>query len=175
MKIVSFVRKIINKLHQRKKQVLHKHFTAYIIDYEQEGKNLRIITNLGSSRVVKNTKENQTRLNQVININKLKITDAIREYENTSKERITVLMLNILFLSISGSLVPLTFFIGNYLVFILSIFLFSFLSLTISIITIDYYVLVEEVKHLKNITGYKKENEFNIPNIALRHLKNEIK
>ncbi len=78
-------------------------------------------------------------------------------------------------LGISGIFVPLTFFIGSYIVFILSIFLFSFLSLAVSIITVDYYVLIEEIMNLKNITGYKKENEFNLPKLNIKSLKNEIK
>jgi len=40
---------------------------------------------------------------------------------------------------------------------------------------VDYYVLIEEIMNLKNITGYKKENEFNLPKLNIKSLKNEIK
>ena len=114
------------------------------------------------------------KLNKVIVQNKLSIASKIDEYERTSEERLIVLIINISLLGIAGVLVPLTFFIGSYIIFILSIFLFSFLSLAVSLITTDYFILVEEIKKLKQITGYKKDMEFNLPKISLKKIKYKI-
>lgn len=175
MKILKFIKKIVGNIKRKMTVFLYDRFTKYIIDYKIEGENLRILTNFGDSRLVHNTEENQAKLNQVIVKNKLEIAKKIDEYEKNGQERLTVLILNIMLLGISGIFVPLTFFTGSYIVFILSIFLFSFLSLAVSVITVDYYVLIEEIKNLKNITGYKKENEFNIPRFNIKSIKNEIK
>ncbi len=175
MKILKIFKKVLNNIRKKINIFLYDKFTKYVIDYKKEGEYLRIFTNFGDSRIVLNTEENQTKLNQIIVKNKLEIAKKIDEYEKNSQERFFVLILNIMLLGISGIFVPLTFFIGSYIVFILSIFLFSFLSLAVSIITVDYYVLIEEIKNLKNITGYKKENEFNLPKLNIKSLKNEIK
>ncbi len=175
MKILKIFKKVLNNIRKKINIFLYDKFTKYVIDYKKEGEYLRIFTNFGDSRIVLNTEENQTKLNQIIVKNKLEIAKKIDEYEKNSQERFFVLILNIMLLGISGIFVPLTFFIGSYIVFILSIFLFSFLSLAVSIITVDYYVLIEEIKNLKNITGYKKENEFNLPKLNIKCLKNEIK
>ena len=159
--------KILKKLEKKKKKFLYNQFTKYITDYKIEGNNIRIISNIGTSRVVKNTKENQNKLNQIIVESKVKIANRIDEYGNTSTERLLVLLINIMFLGISGTLVPLTFFIGNYVIFLLSIFLFSFSTISTSIITFDYYILLKEIRNLKQITGYKKDMEINLslPNL----------
>lgn len=155
--------KLLKKLDRKKKEILYHHYTKYITDYKIEGDNIRIYSSIGGSRLVKNTKENQAKLNRVIVQSKIDIAGKIDKYEKTSSERLLVLLLNIAFLSLSGMFIPLTFFIGNYVIFLLSIIIFSFATLTTSIITLDYYFIVKEVSHLKMITGYKKESEINLP------------
>lgn len=173
MEMLNIVKNIPNKLKKNMDKFFSDRFTKYIIDYKPEGENLRIITNFGDSRIVKNTPSNQAKLNKVVIKSKLDILGRIDEYEKSSHERLMVLMFNIMLLGVSGMLVPFTFFIGSYIIFMLSIFLFSFLSLATSLILIDYYLLVEEISSLKNVTGYKKENEFNIP--KLKDIISEIK
>lgn len=173
MKIIYFINDVYKKIVNKINEFLYGRFTKYIVDYKPEGDNLRIMTNFGDSRIVKNTPENQAKLNKIVIKSKLDIAARIDEYESSSQERLTVLVINIMLLGITGLLVPLTFFIGSYIIFTLSIFLFSFLSLAVSVIMVDYYVLVEEIRSLKNITGYKKDNEFNLP--RLKDLRNEIK
>lgn len=173
MKIVAFFSNVVSKIKTKINIFLYGRFTKYIVEYKPEGDNLRIITNFGDSRIVKNTEENQAKLNKIVVKSKLDIASRIDEYESTSQERLTVLIINIMLLGLSGLFVPLTFFTGSYVIFLLSIILFSFLSLAVSVIMIDYFVLVEEISRLKNITGYKMENEFILP--KLKDLRNEIK
>lgn len=162
---LNYFKKLVSSFRVRVDAFFKERFTKYIIDYKLEGDNLRIITNFGDSRLVKNTPENQAKLNKIVIKSKLDILLKIDEYENKSHERACVLIMNIMLLGISGLLVPFTFFTGSYIIFALSIILFSFLSLSVSVITIDYYVLVEEIRNLKNVTGYKISHEFNFPSI----------
>ncbi len=151
---------------KQKKKFLYNHFTKYVVDYKIEGDNIRIFSNVGKSRVVKNTRPNQVRINQTIIRSKIDIANKIDNYEKTSTERLLVLLVNAFFLGISGCLVPLTFFIGNYILFALSICLFSFSTLCTSVITLSYYILVQEVNNLKKLTGYKKAMEFKLPDLS---------
>lgn len=169
-KVFSF-NKALKDLDKKKKGYLYHKFTKYIVDYKIEGDKIRIYSNLGKSRVVKNTRPNQVKLNQTIIRNKIDIANKIDDYEATSKERVIVLLFNSLLLTISGGVVPLTFFIGNYALFIISILIFSLASLATSIIALNYYVLICEIKNLKNLTGYKKEMEFKLPHIDLSQIK----
>ena len=80
MKLFSILKSIKKKIGNRINSFLYSRFTKYVVDYKIEGENLRIYTNLGNSRVVKNTKENQKKLNKVIVQNKLRIASKIDEY-----------------------------------------------------------------------------------------------
>lgn len=166
-KVLNF-NQVLNKLSNKHKKNLFHRFTKYIVDYKIEDNNLRVYSNLGKSRLIKNTRSNQVKLNKIIIRNKIDIANKIDEYENTSNERLIVFIINMVFLSLAGIMVPITLFIGNYILFLLSIILFSFSTITTSIIMYDYYVLLSEIKNLKNITGYKKEVEFKLPTINLK-------
>lgn len=160
--------KFLKKLEKKKRLFFNKRFTKYVVDYKIEDDNIRIYSNIGASRLVKNTKENERKLNKEIVKNKIAIASRIDEYGNTSFERLLVIFVNMIFLVASGSFVPFTFFMGNYLLFMLSIILFSFATLTTSIIGFNYYILIKEIKNLKKITGYKKDLEINI---SLKNIK----
>lgn len=146
-------------------------FNKYVVDYKIEGDNVKVISNTGKYRSVKNTKSNLSKINHKIIKNKIEIAKKIDEYENSSYERLIVLLVNILLVVSCGILIPLSFFTGIY-----AFFLLSTLSFSISVITtlssgFDYYILVKEIQSLKKITGYKKENEFKLPIINVKYIK----
>lgn len=163
--------KVLKDLDKKKKGYLYHKFTKYIVDYKIEDDKIRVYSNIGKSRIVKNTRPNQVKLNQTIIRNKIDIANKIDEYEANSKERVLVLLFNSSLLIASGGMIPLTFFIGNYFLFLISILVFSIASLATSIIALNYYVLISEIKNLKNLTGYKKEMEFKLPHIDLSQIK----
>lgn len=165
------INKVFKELDKKKKGYLYNHFTKYIVEYKLEGDKIRVYSNLGKSRIVENTRQNQIKINQTIVRNKINIAKKIDEYEATGKERVLVLLFNSFLLICSGAMIPLTFFIGNYVLFILSILIFSISTVATSIIALNYYVLISEIKNLKNITGYKKDMEFELPHIDLSQLK----
>lgn len=166
-RVVEF-KGLFNELENKKFGILSKNFKKYVVDYKIKDNNIRVYNTNGDYRIIKNTKSNVSKLNKTIVKNKLEIIKKIDEYENDEKERLIILIINCLLLIGTGITVPLTLFMGSYLIFLLSIILFSFSVLTTSITTINYYLQVKEIQNLKRITGYKKEMEFKLPTITLK-------
>ncbi len=164
-------KKAIDKLEYKKNQFIYHRYTKYIVDYRIEGDCIRVFSNLGVSRKIKNTHSNMNKINRTIIKNKVEIANRIDEYENNSNDRSLVLLINMFLLCASGAMVVLTLFIGSYMLFLLSIILFSLSVLASSIMGLNYYIKVKEIQNLKQITGYKMENEFKLPHIDLSSIK----
>ena len=73
--------------------------------------------------------------------------------------------INILLLCFMGAIVPASFFMGSYLLFMLAIIFFTFCVFTVSISGVNYYVIASEIRNLKFITGYKMSNEIELPSL----------
>lgn len=162
--------KSIKEIEEIRQNKIKSHFRKYVVDYKIEDDHIRLISNVGETRLIKNTKENASRLNHVIIENKIAMSKKIDEYADNSKERIIVVLINMFFLGCAGILVPLTLFIGNFYLFLLSIVLFSFATIATSIIIFDYYLKMKEIKNFKNITGYKNDTKlyFSLLNIHIK-------
>lgn len=146
-------------------------FKKYLVDYKIEDDKVRIISNVGTSRVVDYTLENMTKINQTIVKNKISIAQRIDAYEKSFKERLVILLLDIFLLGSAGICVPFAFFTGNYLFFILAVVVFSLLVITTSVIAFDYYLLICEIQNLKKMTGYKLDSEFEFSGLEFPKLK----
>ncbi len=165
------LKKIGKTVVSKKNAIMNKRFHKYIIDFKVEGDRIQVISNTGKCRIVKNTKNNITKINNAIIKNKIEIAKKIDLYEMNSRERILVLVLNCLLLCGMGGLIPLTFFMGSYLLFMFSIVLFSLGVLTTTMIGFSYYISLKEIQSLKKITGYKKDTEFQFSNPFEKFLK----
>lgn len=163
--------KMLKKLQTDNDKIFKSKFTKYVVDYKIEDDNIRVISNVGKSRLVKNSRSNISKINQVIVRNKIAIANKIDEYEESFMERLIVILFNICLLGICGIFVPFSFFTGKYLFFLLSVVVFSLCVLATTIISFDYYVLAKEIQNLKKITGYKKENEFKLPEFNIDKIK----
>lgn len=169
--IILNAKKAIENLEYKKNQFIYHRYTKYIVDYRIEDDCIRVFSNLGASRKIKNTHSNMNKINRAIIKNKIEIANKIDEYENNSRDRSLVLLVNMFLLCASGTMVVLILFIGSYMLFLLSIILFSISVLTSSIMGLNYYIKVKEIQNLKQITGYKMENEFKLPHIDLSSIK----
>lgn len=158
----------LKDLETKKNKYLHHRFTKYIVDYKIEDEHIKIISNIGNYRIVKNSRSNINKINQAIVKNKIDIANKIDTYEKTNKSRFFLLLFNLGLVSFSGILIPLSFFTGIYLFFLLSILVFSISTIAGSMLTLELYVTVKEIQNLKRITGYKKENEFQLPKINVK-------
>lgn len=165
------IKKMFEELEKKKNKFFNRHYTRYVVDYKIEEDKIKVISNIGEYRIVKNTKSNLSKINRAIVKNKVNIAQKIDEYENHSQERLMVLLLNICLVCGSGILVPFAFFTGIYAFFLLSIAAFSLCVITTLSSGVDYYILIKEIQNLKKITGYKKENEFKLSVINVKSLK----
>ena len=148
-------------------------FTRYVVDYKIEDDHIRVMSNVGKSRIVKNTNSNINKLNHAIIKNKIDIANKIDEYEANNNERLVVLLFNLLFLFVSGAFIPISFFTGKIFLFLMAVMLFGIVVIATNVIAFDYYILVKEIQNLKNITGYKKEREFKLPEFNLSKVKSQ--
>ncbi len=169
--LVINAKKAIDNLEYKKNQFIYHRYTKYIVDYRIEDNYIRVFSNLGVSRKIKNTHSNMNKINRTIIKNKIAIANKIDEYESNSRDRALVVLINMFLLCASGAMVVLTLFIGSYILFLLSILLFSLSVIASSIMGLNYYIKVKEIQNLKQITGYKMENEFKLPHIDLSSIK----
>lgn len=169
---ISTITDAFKDLELKKEAYLKHRYTKYVVDYKFDGDNIRVFSNIGNYRTVKNTRSNLSKINRAIVKNKIDIAHKIDDYENTSKERALMLLFNLLMVSVCGGIVVLSFFSGVYLFFLLSLVLFLLISAAAFIMSLNTYVKVSEIQELKRITGYKKSNEFQLPKINVKFLKN---
>lgn len=167
MKLFESVKSKFNKIIGSYNNFFNKRYQKYIVDYKIEDDKIKIISSSGDYRIVKNTKSNISKLNKTIVQNKVNIQRKIDEYENNYKERLVVLLINLFAIIGFGTLICLTFFIGNYYLFIMSIIFFSLAVITTTLTTFNYLVAVKEITNLKKITGYKSESEFSLEDFKL--------
>lgn len=169
--MVVNAKKAIDSLEYKKNQFIYHRYTKYIVDYRIEDGYIRVFSNLGVSRKIKNTHSNMNKINRTIIKNKIDIANKIDEYESNSRDRALVVLFNMFLLCASGAMVVLTLFMGSYILFLLSIILFSLSVIASSIMGLNYYIKIKEIQNLKQITGYKMENEFKLPHIDLSSIK----
>lgn len=167
MKIMEFLKEKLELIKDKYNHLFTRFYKKYIIDYEICDKNIKIYSSTGEYRIVKNTKSNISKLNKSIVQNKISIQRKIDEYEANYKERLIVLIINLICIISFGALVCLTFFMGSYMLFILSILLFSLSVITTTFTSFNYFILVKEVSSLKKLTGYKIDVEFNMSDFKL--------
>ena len=147
----------------KRKKLSFKSAQRFIIDYKIEDDNIKVFSTNGEYRYVKKNKTNMNKIDHAIIQNKLAIAKRIDDFEATRKGRRAILLLNILTLTGAGVLVPFTFFTGSLKLFMLSILLFSMMVLTVSSTGMGYWVLIGRIRKWKILTGYKRSNEFELP------------
>lgn len=168
---IEDIKVALNNLQSVKEKTLNSHFTRYIIDYKIEDKYIKIMASNGDYRKVKNTKSNIRKIDQVIVKNKIEIARRIDSYEGEYRERLFVLLFNLMMVAGTGALVPFSFFTGIYAFFLFSIIVFAISTVTVSISGFKLYFSLKEIQKLKKLTGYKKDNEFAFNKLGLHPIK----
>ena len=165
-KFFTTVEDLYQDMIDKKNDYYNHKIDKYVVSYDVlDSKHVEVKSNIGRKRVVANNRENIKRLNQVIVKSKIQIARKIDEYEKESDIRLLILLSSIILLSLSFICVISSFFMGNLILLLASLFVFSsFMSMSI-ITGSNYYILVKEISTLKKITGYKKENEIELPKL----------
>jgi lipopolysaccharide export LptBFGC system permease protein LptF len=165
-KVFTTVEDLYQDMLNKKNDYYNHKIDKYVVSYNiLDKEHIEVKSNIGRTRVVTNNKANLKRLDQVIIKNKVQIARKIDEYEAESNVRLFVLLINIILLSLSFASVVGSFFIGNYVLLLCSLMLFTvFISLSLMTGS-NYYILVKEIRSLKKITGYKEDSEIDIPKL----------
>lgn len=171
--LTTNVKNVINELEYKKNYFFYHRIKKYVIDYRIDGDYLIVESNLGITRKVKNTSSNIKKINKTIVKNKVAIANQIDEYENNSYNRTLIMFLDIFILCGCGGIVPITLFMGSYILFLLSIILFSSAVLASCMMGLNLVIQIKEIQNLKQITGYKLEHEIKLPRIEMPRLKNK--
>ena len=167
-KLFSTVDDLYQDMRNKKNDYYNHKVDKYVISYQILDKgHIEVKSNIGRTRVVKNNKANIKKLNQVIVKNKVTIERRIDEYENDTSIRLFILCISIMMLLLSFGCVLSTFCMGNIVLLICSLLLFSTISTLSYIQGTHLYLLVQEIRSLKNLTGYKKEKELSLPKFKL--------
>ena len=92
MKVLDKVNNLYGVLQSKKTNYLNHNFDKFIVNYELNGDKIKVYSNVGKYRMIKNTHSNIVKLNRVIVHNKIDISNKIDEYESTNSQRLIVLI-----------------------------------------------------------------------------------
>ena len=150
------------------KERLQNYYKNYIIDYQILDKDrIKIISTSGRYRIVKNNRKNINKINQVIVKSKVEIARFIDEYTAEFNSRLLPFITSAFIILLSGCVSISTFFIGSYILFVGAILGFAASVIATTVLGFDYVVRLSEVRHLKKLTGYKKEYEVELPKLKV--------
>jgi hypothetical protein len=165
-KLFTTVEDMYQDMIDKKNDYYNHKVDKYVIEYNiTDDEHIEVKSNIGRTRIVKNTKDNVNKLNRVIVRSKVEIARKIDEYEKESNLRLFILLTSIIMLCISFACVLGSLFMGNYIILIASIFVFASIW-TLSLIQgSNLYILIQEIRSLKHLTGYKEDMEIEIPKL----------
>ena len=166
---------MFQSLEKKVKNYFYHHYNKYAVEYVIEGDKIKVISNIGLYRYVANTKSNIKKLDEAIKKNRITIEEKIDEYEQTNHVRGYVLLFNILMIIMSAGSIVLSFFSGNYFLFLISVIAFSVCVFASTTTGLTYLILVQEIRNLKRATGYKRDLEIDLPKINTQKIKNKFK
>lgn len=155
----------IKDLETRRDDYLKHRFTKYVIDYKVEDDKLKVLSNIGNYRYVRNNSTNTRKLNRIIVRNKVEIQNRIDNYASEFGERFAVFFINIILICFAGAFNLLTFFVGSYSLFLLGLFTFQLCILTTLFSGLNYYVSIKEIQNLKRAINYKIKDELVFPKL----------
>ncbi len=153
----------IKDLETKRDDYLKHKFTKYVIDYKVEDDKLKVLSNIGNYRYVRNNASNTRKLNRIIVKNKVEIQHRIDNYAEEFSQRFIVFLINILLICFAGAFNILTFFIGSYPLFLLGLATFQLCILTTLFSGLNYYVSIKEIQNLKRAINYKMKDELEFP------------
>lgn len=176
-KLFSTVEDLYQDMINKKNDYYNHRIDKYVVSYNiQNDQYIEVKSNIGRTRKVANNEYNIKRLDQVIVRSKVEIARKIDEYEKESGVRLFILLTSLMMLSLSFLCVIASFFIGNYILLLAALCVFSIIMSLSFIEGSNLYILVKEIKSLKQLTGYKLDNELELPKIKeCLNITNEVK
>lgn len=149
--IKKYLSNIIKRLELSKINFLNHKFRKFIIKYEIKNNKIKIYNSNGDYKIVDNTIPNKVKIMEIIKEHEQEIDKEIKYYNKNKEDYKIILISSSLFLIVLGFLFIFSFFVGNYILFILT--LLSFIISLVLFIINTYKTLLfrEEVKRLIRI------------------------
>ena len=160
--IIESMKLIIKKIELSKINYLNHKFKKYIIGYEEKGDKIKIINSTGDSKFVENNIPNKVKIMDIIKDHEIEIKNKINYYENKKDDYKIIILSSGLFLLVLGSLFIFSFFVGSYILLLLTLISFSISLVLFGMNTYKIVIFREEIKRLKYIKNNKNiynENE----------------
>ena len=147
--IKNYIKNIIKRIELSKINFLNHKFRKFIIKYEIKNNEIIIYNSNGDYKIVDNTVPNKVKIMEIIKEHEQAIDKEIKYYNYNKEDYKIILISSSLFLIVIGCLFIFSFFVGNYILFILTL-----LSLVLYIInTYKTLLFREEVKRLVKINN----------------------
>lgn len=160
--IIESMKLIIKKIELSKINYLNHKFKKYIIGYEEKGDKIKIINSTGDSKFVENNIPNKVKIMDIIKDHEIEIKNKINYYENKKDDYKIIIFSSGLFLLVLGALFIFSFFVGSYILLLLTLISFSISLVLFGMNTYKIVIFREEIKRLKYIKNNKNiynENE----------------
>ena len=160
--IIESMKLIFKKIELSKINYLNHKFKKYIIGYEEKGDKIKIINSTGDSKVVDNNIPNKVKIMDIIKDHEIEIKNKLNYYENKKDDYKIIIISSGLFLLVLGSLFIFSFFVGSYILLLLTLISFSISLVLFGMNTYKTVIFREEIKRLKYIQNNKNiynENE----------------
>lgn len=176
--IVEKIKLFLKKVEVSKINYLNHKFKKYIVNYEEDEKNLKIYNSCGNYKIVKNTIPNKVKVMEIIKDHNKEIEDKITNYQDNKDDYKIIIISSGLVLIALGFTFVFSFFVGSYILFTLT--LISFISMLIMFSMNLYNIIMtrEEVHRLESIKDNKIVlNEKELKNIlkdSFTYIKNGV-
>lgn len=160
--IIESMKLIIKKIELSKINYLNHKFKKYIIGYEEKGDKIKIINSTGDSKFVENNIPNKVKIMDIIKDHEIEIKNKLNYYENKKDDYKIIILSSGLFLLVLGALFIFSFFVGSYILLLLTLISFSISLVLFGMNTYKIVIFREEIKRLKYIKNNKNiynENE----------------
>lgn len=160
--IIESMKLIFKKIELSKINYLNHKFKKYIIGYEEKGDKIKIINSTGDSKFVENNIPNKVKIMDIIKDHEIEIKNKINYYENKKDDYKIIILSSGLFLLVLGALFIFSFFVGSYILLLLTLISFSISLVLFGMNTYKIVIFREEIKRLKYIKNNKNiynENE----------------
>ena len=160
--IIEHIKLILKKIELSKINYLNHKFKKYIISYEEKGDKIKIINSTGDTKIVENNIPNKVKIMDIIKEHEIEIKNKINYYENKKDDYKVIILSSGLFLLVLGALFIFSFFVGSYILLLLTLISFSICLVLFCMNTYKTLIFREEIKRLKFIKDNKNiynENE----------------
>ena len=147
----NYVKKVLKSIELSKINFLNHKFRKFIVKYEINKDKIKIYNSNGDYKIIDNTVPNKVKIMEIVKDHEIQMNKVIDYYDKNKDDYRIIIMSSSLFLIVLGFLFIFSFFVGNYLLFIMILisFIISFVLYTIYLYKTLLYR--EEVKRFRNI------------------------